>query len=103
MNARTENKKLGDITIGEFKELILELVPMLNSQNNSQQKQYVYGLQELADVLKCSRSKASQIKSSGIIDEAIIQHEKFIMVDVNKALKLMHETTVLPKNNKRKK
>ena len=37
---------------------------------------------------QCSVSKASEIKSSGILDEAIIQNGNIIIVDKEKALQL---------------
>ena len=47
-----------------------------------------YGLKGLAKILGCSVSKASEIKSSGILDEAIIQNGNIIIIDKEKALQL---------------
>lgn len=49
---------------------------------------YEYGLKGLARILGCSISKASEIKSSGILDEAIIQKGNIIIIDRKKALEL---------------
>ena len=52
------------LTVEEF----LEIAKSLGLESR-----YEYGLKGLAKVLGCSVSKASEIKSSGILDEAIIQ------------------------------
>ena len=49
---------------------------------------YEYGLKGLAKILGCSISKASKIKSSGILDEAIIQKGNIIIIDKKKAIEL---------------
>jgi len=52
-------------------------------------KHYVYGLQGLCDLLGCSTATASRIKKSGIIDAAISQVGKIIVVDADLALDLI--------------
>jgi hypothetical protein len=52
------------------------------------ESKYEYGLKGLAKILGCSVSKASEIKSSGILDEAIIQNGNIIIIDKEKALQL---------------
>jgi len=52
------------------------------------ENKYEYGLKGLAKILGCSVSKASEIKSSGILDEAIIQNGNIIIIDKEKALQL---------------
>lgn len=70
---------LWQLTVEEF----LEVSKKLNSGKN-----YEYGLKGLAKILGCSISKASEVKSSGILDEAIIQNGNLIIIDVEKALEL---------------
>lgn len=67
------------LTVEEF----LEIAKDLNSE-----KKYEYGLKGLAKILGCSISKASDVKSSGILNEAIIQNGNIIIVDREKALML---------------
>ena len=75
-----ETKKyLWQLTIDEFRELQLQI---------TKEKTYEYGIKGLAKILGCSRSKAYQIKASGILDDAIIQNGKVIVIDVDKALQL---------------
>ena len=54
----------------------------------SSEGKYEYGLKGLAKLLGCSVSKASEIKSSGILNNAIIQRGNIIIINKEKALKL---------------
>lgn len=66
------------LTVEEFLEV---------SKNLNSYKKYEYGLKGLAKVLGCSVSKASEVKSSGILNEAIIQNGN-IIIDIERALEL---------------
>ena len=88
-NEGNETKKyLWQLTIDEFKELQKEI---------TKEKTYEYGIKGLAKILGCSRSKAYQIKASGILDDAIIQNGKVIVIDVDKALQLFSENNSVQK------
>lgn len=52
-------------------------------------KRYVYGLKGLSDLLGCSISTAQRVKSSGVIDAAISQTFKTIVIDADLALDLL--------------
>ncbi|QNS41670.1 DUF3853 family protein [Chryseobacterium manosquense] len=71
-----------NLTVEEF----LEVSKKLTADEN-----YAHGLKGLAKFLGCSRSKASEIKSSGILDEAIIQKGNLIIIDKKKALELLRK------------
>ncbi|MEG1591282.1 hypothetical protein AB670_03425 [Chryseobacterium sp. MOF25P] len=58
------------------------------SKNVNSEKKYEYGLKGLAKILGCSVSKASEVKSSGILDDAIIQNGNIIIIDKEMALQL---------------
>lgn len=73
------------LTVEEF----LEIAKVLNAE-----KKYEYGLKGIAKILGCSLSKASEIKSSGILDEAIIQNGNIIIVDKDKALQLFGKNEI---------
>lgn len=75
----TPQTPLCNLTVKEF----LEISKNLNSEN-----MYEYGLKGLAKILGCSVSKASKIKSSGILNEAIIQKGNIIIIDKKKAIEL---------------
>ena len=70
---------LWQLTVEEFLEI---------SKNLNSEKKYEYGLKGLAKILGISISKASKIKSSGILDDAIIQNGNIIIIDIEKALEL---------------
>lgn len=67
------------LTVEEFVEVANRLTA---------EKKYEYGLKGIAKILGCSLSKASEIKSSGILDEAIIQNGNIIIIEKEKALQL---------------
>lgn len=73
-------KPLFQLTVEEFLSL---------QQSDRFEKKYEYGLKGLAKILGCSRSKASELKSSGILDDAIIQNGNLIIIDIEKALQLL--------------
>lgn len=49
----------------------------------------MYGLKGLAKILGCSRTTASKIKNSGMIDDAISQVGKLIVIDKKKVLEII--------------
>lgn len=61
------------------------------SKDLSLEKKYVYGLKGLASILGCSKSHAQNIKNSGILDKAIIQNGRKIIVDVEMAITLFQK------------
>lgn len=73
---------LWQLTVEEFLEV---------SKNIKAEKKYEYGLKGLAKILGCSVSKASEVKSSGIISDAIIQNGNIIIIDKDKALQLFNK------------
>lgn len=58
----------------------------------SSQKRYVQGIQGIATLFGCSRSTAQRIKKSGIIDDAVTQVQRKILVDADLALKLVKDS-----------
>lgn len=68
------------LTVEEF----LEVAKQLHKEDP-----YVRGLAGLAKLLGCSVSKVSALKSTGIIDEAIIQHGNIILIDKKLVLELL--------------
>lgn len=65
----------------------------LETQSNiiapSSNNKYVYGIRGIANLLNCSISTANRIKKKGVIDKAIIQQGRTIIVDAEKALELL--------------
>ncbi|AUC21969.1 hypothetical protein BTO15_07580 [Polaribacter sejongensis] len=66
-------------------------VPLKNVQPEKKEK-HVFGILGIAKLFGCSKSSANRIKKSGIIDEAIIQNGRKIIVDTELALELMKES-----------
>lgn len=72
-----------------------------NEQTPVVQKRTYYGIEGIAQVFGCSVPTANRIKRSGIIDAAITQVGRKIIVDADKALALAKEAepTKKRKNN----
>lgn len=85
MNSMDPKTPICMLTVEEF----LEIAKTVNTE-----KKYEYGLKGIAKLLGCSLSKASEIKSSGILDEAIIQNGNIIIVDKDKALQLFGKNEI---------
>lgn len=84
------NKRIIDLTAGEFLELVqsADLTPKVAVNATDPSKTYVYGLAGLMALFGCSKNTASRIKQSGVIDAAITQIGNLIITDANKALEL---------------
>ena len=54
-----------------------------------QHLKYAYGIRGIANLLNCSIATANRIIKSGVINDAIIQNGRTIIVDTEKALELM--------------
>lgn len=74
---------LWKLTVEEFLEV---------SKKIAVEDKYEYGLKGLAKILGCSVSKASAVKSSGILNDAIIQKGNIIIIDRKMALELFAGT-----------
>jgi len=101
MNLQTlEDKPLFSMTGKEFLLLLkdIDINDISNSFIPIRGKNYVYGIKGIASLLGCSTSSVTRIKKSGILDKAIIQNGRKIIVDSELALELYDNS----KNNKRK-
>lgn len=90
-------KPLFQLSTGEFIDALSQgLGIALNSNpsenvasSNKVNKHYVYGLQGLADLLGVAKTTACRIKASGVLDAAISQRGKVIVVDADLAIDLL--------------
>ncbi len=94
---------LYSLTVGEFEQYITVVVHKAMGDyevgtKGLQNKRVVYGLSGLAELFACSVSTAARIKQSGVIDKAISQAGRKIVVDVDKALELYKRKTGISKN-----
>lgn len=89
------SKPLWQLTGEQYKKLtegvMLNIVSNLQSQG--QKTHLIYGIDGLANFLGTSRSTAQRIKNSGIIEEAIVQRGRTIIIDGDMAMRLMKERT----------
>ena len=74
-----------------MKHVLMESLSVESTEPSSK-KRYVQGYQGIATLFGCSKSTAQRIKKSGIIDEAITQVNRKILVDANLALQLVKES-----------
>lgn len=72
--------------------------PVLSEQPK-EDKRYVYGMAGLARLLGCSIVTANRIKKSGVINKAISQVGRKIIIDADLALELLNNSR---KQNPRK-
>ena len=83
-----KNKPLFQSTLGDLVE-----VESGNDEKGNTfpfgSRHYVRGMKELAVALHCSISTAQRIKSSGVIDAAISQNGKVVVIDVERALDIL--------------
>ena len=82
--------RLIDLTAGELLELIGKgQSPRIEVDvTKDPKKKYVYGRAGIAELFKCSKTTASRIKQSGLIDGAYKQVGRLIIVDAEKTLEL---------------
>ena len=77
---------LAMLTVGQLDEFLAERFKTLNSSPTTP-KRYVYGLEGICSIFNCRLNKAQELKK-GIIKDAVTQHGRKIMVDVDKAIAL---------------
>ncbi len=82
-------KPFFSMTGGEILALFNAIAEQKSVTKDFTEKKYVYGITGLAKLLDCGKTKAQEIKNSGVIDEAIYQTGKKIVIDAEKALQLI--------------
>lgn len=99
------NKPLGALTVQELLDILAPLISRqqptqpVSSEQTNDNKRYVYGLAGLARLLGCSIVTANRIKKSGVINKAISQVGRKIIIDADLALELLNSSR---KSNPRK-
>ena len=69
----------------------LSLFQKKDSEEDKSVKHYAYGICGIAETFSCSIPTANRIKKSGIIDDAISQVGRKIVLDVDMALDLVNK------------
>lgn len=85
------DRRLVDMTVSELRAVLSEFEMSLVERIGltglcRDAKRFEHGLEGIQRIYKCSKSTASRIKKSGVIDAAISQFGRKITIDVNKAL-----------------
>ena len=104
----TNDTPLWQLTVGQLAELIEEKIKTLMptkgqaDERPRQEKRYAHSLDEFAKALGVSTPTACKIKNSGAIDSAVSQWRRTIIIDIDKAIKLLAiEDKRQHKSNKR--
>lgn len=74
-----------------IKGVLSEQIKQPTSESQKEEKHFVYGVKGIAQLFGCSKSTAARIKNSGVINDAITQVGRKIIVDAEKALALIKE------------
>lgn len=93
-----DDTPLWKLTAGELRALVAASIPAgVQSPAaevkgaESAGKWLVKGIAGLADLLGCGKTKAMELKASGIIDEAVTQIGRSVVIDAGLALRLIRE------------
>ena len=86
-----DNVFVATLALGELKSA---LMPMMTGNVTVQntERRYEYGMRGIAKVFGCSVPTAQRLKKSGVIDGAIVQTGRKIVVDVERAIELAGRT-----------
>lgn len=83
------SKPIAMMTGEELAFLIKNCASNNNPSPTFQQQKNYYGIEGIAQVFGCSVPTANRIKKSGVIDDAITQIGRKIIIDAEKALALV--------------
>ena len=75
-----------------LKHVLMESLSVDGNSQPSNKKYYVQGINGIANLFGCSKSTAQRIKNSGVINDAITQVQRKILVDADLALQLVKES-----------
>ncbi len=91
----TNNTPIWQLTVEEFLDILNDdfenkIVKIYDTvlEKKTKEHDYVYGIKGIAKLFECSRTTAQKLKSSGILNDAIIQNGRKILVNKKRALEL---------------
>lgn len=73
----------------------------VNRTDVSDGQRYAYGISGICEIFGCSKPTAQRLKRSGVIDGAIIQNGRTIVIDRQKALDLVQQDNEKRKGGRR--
>jgi len=85
-----DKTRVAELSVGELRSVIEAVV---QSAIEKRTKATAHGIQGLADVLGCSVSQAKRVKASGLLQPAISQLGRVMVIDVDKALDIWHRAS----------
>lgn len=84
-----DDTHINQLTVGELRDLIrTEIIGLTDNRGGT-----VHGLRGIADLFGVSYTQAKRIKASGVIDAAVSQSGRTIVVDGPLALELWRKAT----------
>lgn len=81
------SKRAIDVTVDELATVIA--AKLLAIQPRREEKKVLSGIPGIMEIAQCSRSKASRLRKSGILDAAITTIGRGFLIDANMALELL--------------
>ena len=81
------SKRAIDVTVDELATVIA--AKLSASQPRPEEKKVLSGIPGIMQIAHCSRSKASRLRKSGILDAAITTIGRGFLIDANMALELL--------------
>lgn len=99
MNQIDSDTPLFHLTVGQLESLIRdsvlkmteELKSTFDSSKKDKSKRYAHSLKEFGDALGVSVVTACELKNSGVIDSAVSQWRRTMIIDIDKAIELLSE------------
>lgn len=85
----TDNTPLAMMTVGQLKEVIRE-TKAAEEQQPARTHKYAYGLEGIRQLFGVGLNTAQKYKD-GILKDAVMQHGRKIIVDVDKAMELYQQ------------
>jgi len=90
----TDTTLISDLTVAEFRDLVSVLL-----YNTPHRREQLRGISGIAEALSISISQAKRVKAEGLIDGALTQSGRVILVDVERARQLYRESTKSKRRN----
>ena len=82
----TKDTLIFNLTVAQFEEILSRHTVSVPAKSND--RRYEYGIRGIAKIFGCSNPTAIRLKKSGVIDGAIVQTGRKIVIDADLALEL---------------
>ena len=88
-----DTSMLSELTVADLRKLFRELQSEKNEEIHAPSRRLVYGLRGIQSLFNCSH-KTAQFYKDNVIQDAVSQNGRKIVVDADLALKLFNERRV---------